>query len=390
MKKFISALTAFCMCASMTAASLPASALTMTDSSAITAFAGDCTWTVSNEVFDPAKDEYVTLHVTVTGDTAAYGFEFTPYFDGKDFAAAGFELWDIAPADTGYTDFETFTFNPDNGHVGSAKKTEGNQTIADGSVVVDIDVVPPANAKPGQVYKVSLNNLIVGDSDQNKYKPASVDGSITIAGGSDTPSDTPSETPTQAPSQTPSQTPSDVTPDRPSAEDKKNASEWTWYFDDTTYNPKTGKDGKGNKGYIEITAYVTKDQGTYGFDFTPLIDGKTFAEQGFEIDTIEWAADGGYPFETFATNVDNGHVGGSSKLESNTVLADGTAVVTFTVLPPENLTEGKTYEITFKDLTVGDDNNVKHTPATIAGTLTIVGDEEPSEDPTEAPTQAPT
>ena len=84
MKKFLSALTAFCMCASMTAASLPASALTMTDSSAITVFAGDCTWTVSNEVFDPATDEFVTLHVTVTGDTAAYGFEFTPYFDGKE------------------------------------------------------------------------------------------------------------------------------------------------------------------------------------------------------------------------------------------------------------------------------------------------------------------
>ena len=392
MKKFLSALTAFCMCASMTAASLPASALTMSDSSAINSLAGELTWSMNDTIFTPGVDEYVVVEVMVEGDTGTFGYDFTPLADGSDFVSAGFEIMDVeqVTADEGGYGFTTFQANMENGHIGSAKDTDGDATVADGTSIIKIYVAPPADAQPGHKYELTFKGLSVGNFASEKKTPATKNGSITIAGGDSDTNVTTETQDTTAPVTDATETQPGA--DTPSMDDKKNASEWTWYFDDNTYNPKTKVDGKGNEGYAEVAVYVTKDPGTYGYDFTPLIDGKTFAEMGFELLDVS-QADTGYGFSTFQVNNENGHIGSAKDTEGNATVADGSCIITLALGVPDSVVPGTTYSLTFKDLSVGDEAEVKHTPATIAGTLKIVDEEEtttePQTDPPEA-TTAPT
>ena len=201
--------------------------------------------------------------------------------------------------------------------------------------------------------------IVVGDA-------GATDAPTTEAPATDAPTTEAPATDAPATDATETQAPTDA----PAAVDKSVQDSWTWYFDDTNYDPATGKDGNGNEGYVVITAYVTKDEGTFGYDFTPLIDGKTFPEMGFEILDIS-QADTGYGFSTFQVNSENGHIGSAKDTDGNVTLADGSAVLTIAVAVPETAKEGDVYNITFKDLSVGDFAEVKHTPNTVAGTLTI-------------------
>jgi hypothetical protein len=150
---------------------------------------------------------------------------------------------------------------------------------------------------------------------------------------------------------------------------------------------------------VDIPVYVTKDPGTYGYEFTPLFNGKTADEVGFEVLEATQPA-GSYKFGTFTYNDKNGHVGAASKVIDeatkkalDTVLEDGSVAVNIAILP-KNVKEGEVYELTFKDLVVGNAADVKSTPATVAGKLIIgkegtVPVEQPTTEETE-PSTAPT
>jgi hypothetical protein len=168
-------------------------------------------------------------------------------------------------------------------------------------------------------------------------------------------------------------------------DEKKNSSEWTWYFDDVVYDPAADADGFG----AVVTAYVTKDQGTYGFEFTPLINGKSLADAGFTfVDAAQ--TDSGYSFGSFDFNDTNGHLGGAASKKEDTKLADGTPVVEMYLLPPKDAKPGTVYEVSFDGLLIGNYKEEKLYPKTINGSITIKG--EGQTDTTEAPkdtTEAP-
>jgi hypothetical protein len=170
-----------------------------------------------------------------------------------------------------------------------------------------------------------------------------------------------------------------------SLDDKKNSKEWTWYFDDVTYDPAADTKKTG----AVITAYVTKDQGTYGYEFTPMINGKSLADAGWTIKRAK-QTDDGYNFSSFDFNKTNGHLGGaSSDKGGDAKLADGTAVVTLNLLPGENVKDG-VYKVSFKDLTVGNFKDEKSSPATIDGSITIGNPSTTDPKPTEATDPQPT
>ena len=362
MKKFLSALTAFCMCASMTAASLPASALTMSDVNAITAADGTFTWYLDDTVFDPATEDYAVLNVYVKNDPGTAGFDFTLLVDGKTFADAGFELVDIAwPEEGDSYKFGTFQPNMEIGCVGAANDKDGNITLPDGSVAVQYYVIPPADAAPGTVYKLSLDELHAANESQERHTTATVDGTLTIKGGSTDPTET------------------DPIDPNPGNDDKKNAKEFTWYIDDTYFDPETDE-------FAVLSVYVTKDIGISGFATEMLADGKLLTEAGFEILDITWPESGDkYPFGTFQPNMERGGIGAAMDKEGDDVtLPDGSIVVQYYVTPPADAAVGTVYKLSLSDLSVGNGNNEKFVPATIDGSLTIgkKGDVDPT-DPTE-------
>ena len=107
MKKILSALTALCMCASMTTGVLPASALNaLTPVDTVIAAANDTSahdkgyeWDIADVEYtfkDLATDE-VDLDINVYNDPGTYGVQFKILIDGKDFSDPGcpFELYDV-------------------------------------------------------------------------------------------------------------------------------------------------------------------------------------------------------------------------------------------------------------------------------------------------------
>jgi len=327
------------------------------------------TWYFDDVTYDPAKDKNgaaITAYVTKDGGT--YGYEFTPLINGKSLKEAGFTIKRAKQTDEGYN-FGSFDSNKENGHLGGASSDPaGDAKLADGTAVVTLNLVPPADAKPGTVYEVSFKGLSAGNFAGKKSTPKSIAGSITVAGGSTTTPTDPTPTtpaPTNPTPTTPAPTDPTPTNPTPSAGDKKDAKEWTWYFDDVNYDPATDKNGAA------ITAYVTKDGGTYGYEFTPLINGKSLKEAGFTIKRAK-QTDDGYNFGSFDFNKDNGHLGGaSSDPAGDAKMADGTAIVTLNLVPPADAKEGTKYIVSFKGLSVGNFAGVKSTPKTIDGSITI-------------------
>jgi len=155
----------------------------------------------------------------------------------------------------------------------------------------------------------------------------------------------------------------------PSLDDKKNSATWTWYLDDVWYDPATDDDG-----CAEMHIYVTKDEGTFGYNFTLTIDGKTIDEAGWELDIEQTSV---YKLDPFQANKKKGIIGGASKTKDadgnavDTVAKDGDAILDLYLTPPDTVKEGEKYIVSLKDLTVGDASDVKHKPDVIAGSITI-------------------
>jgi hypothetical protein len=360
----------------------PSSGMTMDEKKA----ASEWTWYFDDVVYDPAADAdgfgaVVTAYVTK--DQGTYGYEFAPLIDGKSLAEAGFTFVEANQTDEGYS-FGSFDFNEENGHLGGAASKKEDTKLADGTAVVEMNLLPPKDAKPGTVYEVSFKGLLIGNYKEEKLYPKTINGSITIKGEKD-----PEQTTTE-PQQTTTEPQKDTTepqqtttePTKPSSgmtmDEKKAASEWTWYFDDVVYDPAEDADGFG----AVVTAYVTKDQGTYGYEFAPLIDGKSLAEAGFTFIEAN-QTDEGYSFGSFDFNEENGHLGGAASKKEDTKLADGTPVVTMNLLPPKDAKPGTVYEVSFKGLLIGNYKEEKLYPKTINGSITIKGEKDPEQTTTE-------
>jgi hypothetical protein len=328
----------------------------------------DWTWYADDVVYDPAADPDkmgVAVNVYVTKDPGTYGFQFTPQIDGKGLDASGFEF-EVEQADGGYA-FTTFTSNEENGKTGGSFAEKKNAQVADGTAVVTFYVVPPADAKPGQTYKFSIKELLVGDFEEKQYTPATIDGSITIAGGTDTP-ETPTEKETEKTTEAPTEKETEAQPQ---------SDEWLWYADDVVYDPAADPDKLG----VALNVRVKKDPGTYGFQFTPQINGKGLDASGFEFEVEQ--ADGGYAFTTFTSNEDNGKTGGSFAEKKNAQVKDDTAVVTFYLVPPADAAPGTKYTFDIAELLVGDFEEKQYTPATKSGSITIKGEGTTEAIPTE-------
>ena len=341
------------------------------------------TWYFDDVTYDPAADTKklgAAITAYVTKDQGTYGYEFTPLINGKSLKDAGWTIKRAKQDKNGYN-FSSFDTNMENGHLGGASQSkDGDTKLADGTAVVVLNLLPGDSVKDG-VYEVSFKDLTVGNFKDVKSNPASIAGSITIGNpGTTDATEKPTEKPTEA-----TEKPTDKQDTTQSLDDKKNSKEWTWYFDDVTYDPAADTKKLG----AAITAYVTKDQGTYGYEFTPLIDGKSLKDAGWTIKRAKQDKNG-YNFSSFDTNMENGHLGGASQSkDGDTKLADGTAVVVLNLLPGDSVKDG-VYEVSFKDLTVGNFKDVKSNPASIAGSITIgnPGTTDATEKPTEKPTDA--
>ena len=157
MKKILSALTAFAMCFSMAAASLPASALSVNDVTAVSATAG-WTWKLQDTVFDPATQDYAVIPITVTGDQGTYGFTMDMLVDGKSLEEAGFEVMDMSLTDA-YSSM-TFQGNDATGQYVATRNEANDVTVADGTTVMEIAVIPP-DTTPGKVYTFTFPKFTV-------------------------------------------------------------------------------------------------------------------------------------------------------------------------------------------------------------------------------------
>jgi hypothetical protein len=124
-----------------------------------------------------------------------------------------------------------------------------------------------------------------------------------------------------------------------------------------------------------VHVYVSADQGCYGYDFTPLINGKTAAEAGFEI--LGFEKTGAYKFQTFQVNPQNGHMGAVSKTNGNATAKEGEAILNLYLLPPSDAADGTVYEISFKDLNVGSKDGVIYGEMNTVNGHIIIGESNP-------------
>lgn len=156
------------------------------------------------------------------------------------------------------------------------------------------------------------------------------------------------------------------------SEQKGNYETFTWWMDDVHYIPANDPDRVDG---ASVHVYVSADQGCYGYDFTPLINGKTAAEAGFEI--LEFEKTGAYKFHTFQVNPQNGHTGAVSKTNGNATAKEGEAILNLYLLPPSDAADGTVYEISFKDLNVGSKDGVIYGEMNTVNGHIIIGESNP-------------
>lgn len=151
------------------------------------------TWYVEDTTFDPEKDAYVTIPIKVAKDQGTFGFKANILVDGKSFEAAGFSVEESGNDDGPYASL-TMVQNHETGEYAAAEGGKAsNSTAEDGEQVIYFVVIPPEDAQPGQVYNITIENLLVTslDADNNTLTftpPAvtAVGGTLTIAGGEGT------------------------------------------------------------------------------------------------------------------------------------------------------------------------------------------------------------
>ncbi len=377
MKKFLSALTAFCMGASMIASTLPASALTPLLKETPKAQADGFVWDISDA---KAEDGVAYIDVTVQDDPGsnAYGFQIQIEKDGKwvSFAEAGLEVADIAKG-TAYDRMSMFAANLDEGSAAASNDTDIEpQYAVNGAPVVTYGVLIPDNYAEG-VYNLRFNNLKVAAADgKTMLKPTATQGTLTI--GDVQP--TASSNTTKPTSNTTKPTTGTGNNDTPNV----GADDFVWDI----------SDAKAEEGvaYIDVTVQNDPGSNAYGFQIQIQKDGKwmSFAEAGLEVADI--AKGTAYDrMSMFAANLDEGSAAASNDTDIEPQYAvDGKPVVTYGVLVPDGYAEG-VYNLRFNNLKVAAaDGKTMLSPTATQGTLTIGEAVVPptNTDPTE-PTDAP-
>ena len=209
MKKLLSALTALCMCASMTTGLLPASALNALnpDDAAILSYEDTVhnqghEYAIADVTFDPATEDYVMVPVTVWNDPGVYGLSFEFTIDGKTPDDPDFPfVSDGVENGGGYKQTLNFVGNQKAlSVIWSCKNEETDDVAADGSTFVELYFAPKDGVEyvPGTVYNVEFSASTVGNQAGTVLNPVLTNGSITIAGAEPTTTEPPTDpTPTE-------------------------------------------------------------------------------------------------------------------------------------------------------------------------------------------------
>ena len=209
MKRFLSALTAFCLCASTMVSTVPASALYLKDTTAVMEQAdGDFTWYVDDATFDPANDKFVIIPVRVVNDPGIATYNIQLLLDGVPATEAGWKVARIEQGDA-YS-FSAFMGNPDLGKVGAA--AVGESSIVDGKAidffaadkasVVNFYLQPVDASNLKEKYDLSINpehgSFEVANAALEQLSPNLVGGTLTVVCGepsTEEPSDDATSTP---------------------------------------------------------------------------------------------------------------------------------------------------------------------------------------------------
>ncbi len=230
MKRILSALTALCMCASLTAGALPAYALNaLPPTDAIVAQSGGHELKIVDTTFDPEKDaKGLVLELKVYNDQGTAGLQIGLTIDGKylDDPDCPF-TFKQALVDSNVYGFGGIP-EPGTGYYAVADSETGQNKIApDGATFMRYLLLPKADVDyaPGTVYDVEFAapegcDLLVGyvpdgaDDDPTKTMEKYTDiiytgGTITIPGGDNEPTQAPSADPTEPVTQTPTAKPTE-------------------------------------------------------------------------------------------------------------------------------------------------------------------------------------
>jgi len=374
MKKFLSALTAFCMGTSMIASALPATALTTAMPNTEKAQAGDFTWSLNNAVMD--DDRYVYVEAFVANDPGTNGFTVSVEVQnasGKWVTLKDFGLVYSDSSNGGaYPGMGAFFYNQDNSSVASANMASVDpQYAVENKAVFSIELEVPASIADG-VYKTRINpntaKVAIGNT---LLDPTYVTGSLVI-GDDVTP---PSDDPTDDPSDDPVVTPTGHT--------------WTM-----------NKAATDSDRYAYIEAFVANDPGTNGFTVALEIQnasGKWVSLEEFGLEYSDSSNGGAYPgMGAFFYNQENSSVASANMASVDPQYAvDGKAVFSIEVYVPETIADGVYKTRINPDTAKVAIGNTLLNPTYVTGTLTIGDDvtpptDDPTDDPSDDPVVTPT
>ncbi|MBR6617477.1 MAG: hypothetical protein IKL00_06355, partial [Oscillospiraceae bacterium] len=341
MKKFLSALTAFCMGASMIASVMPASALSTVFTDADKAKADGFTWSIEEGVV--VEDGYAEINVYVENDPGTGAYAFQMLINGKEFSQYGITIDDIGKGKA-YSQMDVFVPNPAIGYAGaSSNLTAENQFAKEDVAVVTYYLTVPDDMAEGE-YKLTFNDFKAGDADGKEIKPTLAAGSLIVGD--------PATATTEGGNTNPGV-----------------GSGYTWYIEEGA---------KAEDGYAEVSVFVANDAGTDSYAFQMLINGKEFSEYGITIDDI--AKGKAYDqMDVFVPNPSIGYVGASTSTAKEAQIAkEGVAAVTYYLTIPDDMKAG-TYELSFAEFMAGDEKGKEIKPTLKSGSLIIGGSSDPVE-----------
>ncbi|MBQ7013415.1 MAG: hypothetical protein IJN11_05815, partial [Oscillospiraceae bacterium] len=275
MKKFLSALTAFCMSASLIVGSLPASALKVVTDDSVKSEAGALTWTIESVTADPG--DIVPVHVYVTNDPGTAGYDAAITVDGRALSTSDLTIEDIMQGnDDGdsetYLEFGMFAANPDTGSVASSRGDGLNSVAVDGDAVYVMYFNIPENATDGTVYTLEFSDLVVSNGAYEVLDVTTVGGTITVG-----------EAPTTTTQSTPA---AETTTEGQGSETKPPVSgnDHTWYVEKVVANAGD---------IVPVHVYVANDPGTAGYDVGLKVDGGALSASDLTIEDIMQGNDAG-------------------------------------------------------------------------------------------------
>ncbi|MDE6730145.1 MAG: hypothetical protein K2J71_05155, partial [Oscillospiraceae bacterium] len=401
MKRLLSALTALCMCASMSVGMLPASALSAisTDSTAVVradsgimsrvsadATHTDYEWAITDTTYDPANpSDFVIMPVNVWNDKGISGYTMDITVNGKPLVNG---TQDDFPFTLGMFDkggaYSTFTMFSDGLAKGSATVGDAtanssgeSETAASGALVYNIVFVPKAGATftPGTEYKIGFDNVEISNSAGEKLNPLLSTGILKIAGESQESSDPPES------SQDSSQDSSNL-PDSSSGaqtDPDGDPTEYAWKIGTETYNPANPSE------FVIVPVNVWNDKGISGYKLSITVNGKPLTNATQDDFPFTLAMfDKGDAYSTF-TMFSDGLAKGSATVGDATANSSGEsetasqgAVVYNMVFAPKagaTFTPGTKYTISFGEKEFSNSAGDVLNPLIVDGAIIIAGDE---------------